>query len=148
MQEQPDNSDVSAKDNAAHLPPDRSAPGGRPLRWLHWPRLDGLTASGFESQRYLTKWVLLSTAIGIVAGLGAVVFYLGIDWATRFFLGTLVGYQPPAPLGEGAPTLTPIARPWLLPLVTALGGLLSGLIVFSLAPEAGVNPTLLSLTAK
>jgi CIC family chloride channel protein len=30
----------------------------------------------------------------------------------------------------------PIGRPWLLPLVTALGGLLSGLIVFSLAPEA------------
>src|SRR4051794_41447354 len=27
-------------------------------------------------------------------------------------------------------------RPWLLPLVTGLGGLLSGIIVFSLAPEA------------
>jgi CIC family chloride channel protein len=30
----------------------------------------------------------------------------------------------------------PIARPWLLPLVTALGGAISGLIVFTFAPEA------------
>jgi CIC family chloride channel protein len=29
-----------------------------------------------------------------------------------------------------------MARPWLLPLVTMLGGLLSGIIVFNLAPEA------------
>ncbi|HET7094524.1 MAG TPA: chloride channel protein, partial [Thermomicrobiales bacterium] len=40
------------------------------------------------------------------------------------------------PLGEGEPILRPMARPWLLPVVTALGGLLSGIIVFSLAPEA------------
>ena len=31
--------------------------------------------AGFESSRYLGKWLLLGTAIGIVAGLGAVVFY-------------------------------------------------------------------------
>lgn len=29
-----------------------------------------------------------------------------------------------------------MARPWLLPVVTTLGGLISGVIVFSLAPEA------------
>ena len=29
---------------------------------------------GFEGTRYLAKWLLLGTAIGIVAGLGAVVF--------------------------------------------------------------------------
>ena len=34
------------------------------------------------------------------------------------------------------PTLTPIARPWLLPLVTGAGALIAGIIVFNLAPEA------------
>ena len=48
----------------------------------------------------------------------------------------IVGYLPPSPLGEGSVGILPMARPWLLPLVTALGGLLSGIIVFSLAPEA------------
>jgi CIC family chloride channel protein len=109
---------------------------GRLARWLRLPRGPALSGGGFESTRYLTKWLLLSTGIGVVAGLGAIAFYLAIDWSTRFFLGALVDYLPPAPLGEGQPVLVPIGRPWLLPLVTALGGLISGLIVFSLAPEA------------
>jgi CIC family chloride channel protein len=40
-----------------------------------------------------------------------------------------------------------MARPWLLPLVTALGGLLSGVIVFSLAPEAEGHGTDAALDA-
>jgi CIC family chloride channel protein len=84
----------------------------------------------------LTKWLLIGGAIGAVAGVGAIVFYLATEWATAFFLGTLAGYMPPAPAGEGATQIVPIGRPWVLPLVTALGGLLSGIIVFSLAPEA------------
>ena len=101
-------------------------------------RLRGRLAApgGFESSRYLGKWMALSALIGVVAGLGAIAFYLGIDWATHFFLGTLVGYLPPAPVGEGETALRPILRPWLLPVVVALGGLISGLIVFTLAPEA------------
>lgn len=106
------------------------------LRLPSWLRRALPTGSGFESQRYLTKWLFLSTAIGIVAGFGAVAFYLGIQFATDFFLGRLVGYLPPAPVGEGSPQIVPMARPWLLPVVTALGGLISGLIVFNLAPEA------------
>lgn len=112
------------------------APAERVLDWLRRSRRDVFGGIGFESQRYLTKWLLLGSVIGVVAGLGAVVFYTAIDWATGFFLGTLVGYRPPAPIGEGSPAIVAMARPWLLPLVTALGGLISGLIVFNLAPEA------------
>ncbi|MGE5265406.1 MAG: chloride channel protein [Acidobacteriota bacterium] len=108
-------------------------PGRRLPAWLRRAIPMG---SGFESQRYLLKWLFLSTAIGIVAGLGAVAFYLSIQFGTDFFLGYLVGYRPPAPVGEGSPVLVAMERPWLLPLVTALGGLISGLIVFNLAPEA------------
>jgi CIC family chloride channel protein len=39
-------------------------------------------------------------------------------------------------VGEGGRPITDAARPWALPLVVALGGLLSGLLVFRLAPEA------------
>ena len=84
-------------------------------RWLKAPSL-ALPGGGFESTRYLAKWLLLSTVIGLVAGLGAIAFYLAIQWATDFFLGRLVGYLPPAPVGEGSTGLLPIARPWLLPL--------------------------------
>lgn len=74
--------------------------------------------------------------IGIVAGLGAVLFTHAIGWSTQFFLGDIVGYMPPMPIGEGSPVQEAMARPWLLPVVTTLGGLISGIIVFRFAPEA------------
>jgi CIC family chloride channel protein len=96
-----------------------------------------------KNSRYLTKWLVVSSLIGIVAGVGAIAFTLAITWATHFFLGGLVGYQPPNPQGEGgggdlSPLLDIGRHPLflLLPLVVGLGGLLSGLIVFTFAPEA------------
>jgi CIC family chloride channel protein len=85
----------------------------------------------------------VSALIGVVAGVGAIAFTLAIRWATQLFLGGLVGYQPPNPQGEGgggnfAPLLNLEQHPvfLFLPLVVGLGGLLSGLIVFTFAPEA------------
>src|SRR4051812_3043324 len=66
--------------------------------------------SGFESSRYLAKWLLLGSAIGVVAGLGAVVFARAIHFATQLFLGDIVGYLPPLPVGEGSPVEHAIAR--------------------------------------
>jgi CIC family chloride channel protein len=94
-----------------------------------------------ESRRVLTRWVVLGTAIGVVAGVGAIVFMAGIELATRLLLGWGAGYVPPAPAGEGATVVTPVLRPWLLPVLAALGGLLSGLLVYGLAPEAAGHGT-------
>jgi CIC family chloride channel protein len=91
---------------------------------------------GFEGTRYLAKWLVLGTAIGLIAGLGAVLFIRAIQVATALFLGGIAGYLPPGPVGEGEPIVRAVARPWLLPVATTLGGLLSGIIVFSFAPEA------------
>jgi CIC family chloride channel protein len=113
----------------------RPAPAGG-ARWWRWFRRAAPVGTGFETERYLAKWLCISTAIGIVAGLGAIAFMGAIEWVTRVSLGGVVGYMPPSPIGEGNIALQPMARPWLLPLVTALGGLLSGIIVFWLAPEA------------
>jgi CIC family chloride channel protein len=104
-------------------------------RLLHLRR----TRSSFESPRYLLKWLLISTAIGLVAGVGALAFFEAIRLSTDFLLGTLVGYLPPDPAGEGTMgvmSLWAAPRPWLLPIVTTVGGLAAGIIVFSLAPEA------------
>jgi chloride channel protein, CIC family len=85
---------------------------------------------------YLRKWVILGALIGIIGGLGAVAFSLALTFATRFFLGILVGLTPAAPAGEGGDPITNALRPLALPFVVALGGLLAGIIVFRLAPEA------------
>jgi chloride channel protein, CIC family len=104
-------------------------------RLFHLRRVGG----HFETPRYLLKWLFISSLIGVVAGVGAFVFTLAIKLATQFFLGRLVGFLPPDPFGEGTMGVMPLwtaARPWLLPVITTVGGLLSGIIGFSLAPEA------------
>ena len=92
-----------------------------------------------EHPRHLLTWIGISTLIGIVVGVGAIAFYVAIHLASDLFLGTLVGYLPPDPAGEGSTHVMPLwaaLRPWLLPVVTTLGGLLVGIFVCCLAPEA------------
>lgn len=84
------------------------------------------------------RWIAAYVAIGIVAGLGAIIFQVLCDVGMHVFLGGIAGYRPPAPFGEQSlftATTTPFHRAWLIWL-PALGGLLSGLIVYTLAPEA------------
>src|SRR4051794_39788016 len=85
---------------------------------------------------YFRKWMVLGVLIGVVAGVGAIIFFESIAFATRIFLGGIADYTPPVPAGEGKTTVTDAGRPWLFPVVTTLGGLIAGLIVFTLAPEA------------
>jgi CIC family chloride channel protein len=90
-----------------------------------------------ERSSYLKKWILLGALIGVTAGIGAVIFYSALSFASHVFLGILAGYHVPTPYGEGDRAGSAgYARPWVIPLVVALGGLLSGILVFSFAPEA------------
>lgn len=90
-----------------------------------------------RSTTYLRKWLVLGVLLGCIAGLGAVVFYKALRLATHLFLTDLAGYQVPTPSGEGfLRGSSTFPRPWLLPLIVGGGGLLSGLLVFALAPEA------------
>ena len=113
-----------------------SVPIDKSERWISRFQRVLPDTSGFESQRYLIKWLFLSSLLGVVAGLSAIVFTFAIDFVTHLSLGKLVGDLPPSPVGEGNTGLMPFQRPWILPIVTAIGGLISGIIVFSLAPEA------------
>ena len=83
----------------------------------------------------------LAILVGIVAGLGAIVFYLATRIVEHYALGTIVGYhQPVRPGGESElgwlPVWVTAFRPWLLLIVPTVGGLLSGFLVYTFAPEA------------
>ena len=88
------------------------------------------------TRHYLRRWLPLSIIIGIVAGFSAIVFYEMLRNATTLFLRELAGYHPPAPAGEGEGFFKFPENPLLLPLITCIGGLISGLLVYTLAPEA------------
>jgi CIC family chloride channel protein len=95
------------------------------------------------SQRVRSQVRLLSSAVlvGLAAGFGAVLFTFATSFVSSYALGHLVGYWPePRPAGEPDfhwfPEHASAIQAWLLVAVPALGGLLSGVIVFSLAPEA------------
>jgi CIC family chloride channel protein len=83
--------------------------------------------------------VLVGIVIGLAVGIAASIFLFAIDGMTRLFLGGIVGLTPPVPQGEAGAAGTVVTdpqRPWLLPIVVALGGLISAIVVYALAPEA------------
>lgn len=89
------------------------------------------------------KRIVFGLMIGVVAGLGAIVFNLACAAVSHWFLEGLAGYRPATPEGEYE-FFAPVAgefKLWALPLVAALGGILSGLIVYYLAPDAAGHGT-------
>jgi H+/Cl- antiporter ClcA len=86
---------------------------------------------------YLRKWLVLGALIGVVAGIGAIAFIVVLEGSSKLLLETLGGYKPPLPIGEGNRLAAgSFTRPWAIPLVVGLGGLISGILVFRFAPEA------------
>jgi CIC family chloride channel protein len=84
------------------------------------------------------KWFLLSAAIGVVAGIGGVMFQFLSQTVLHFTLASLAGYAPPEPAGEH-PLFEHREQqlsPWHIVAVMAAGGLVSGAIVYTFAPEA------------
>jgi CIC family chloride channel protein len=88
------------------------------------------------NRSYFRKWLVLGALIGVVAGLGAIIFASAINFCTYFLLQLGAGYHQPSPAGEGLTAIFPITRRWAIPLITTLGGLITGIIVFTFAPEA------------
>jgi CIC family chloride channel protein len=87
---------------------------------------------------YFRKWILIGFLLGVVAGLGAIALFLSVEFFTGLFLGMGAGYFPPLPGGfQNNFTYTlSIERPWLIPLITGLGGLLVGLITTKFSAES------------
>lgn len=86
----------------------------------------------------ILRWGAYGTAIGCLSALMACVVFYALEWGTYFALEYLAGYQVGKPAGEHLVPFvsqTPL-RSWLLFLMPAIGGLISGWLVYTYAPEA------------
>ena len=91
-----------------------------------------------EKKRYI-KLLAYSLLVGIVAGCGALIFYYGLHLTTSILLGSICGFKQPSPRGEIPPfELRPANNldKRLLVLMPCFGGLVSGFLVYTFAPEA------------
>jgi CIC family chloride channel protein len=91
----------------------------------------------FHPKRIRRIWrgTLIGILIGVVSGLGAILFNFLLQTGTRFFMQDLIGFVLPASATGRYFLGVPVSR-WVIACVPAVGGLISGLIVFSFAPEA------------
>ncbi|MGH9681023.1 MAG: chloride channel protein, partial [Candidatus Acidiferrales bacterium] len=79
-----------------------------------------------------------AAALGVIGALAAQLFTWALRICERFFLIQFAGYGPPELPVEGGSlrqTIGPHGL-WLIPVVTTVGGLISGLLVYHFAPEA------------
>ena len=84
------------------------------------------------------KWTFYYILIGLIAGLGSIAFQYLCQLGLHVFMDQMAGYRPPSPAGEShliSVTNTPFNR-WVLFFLPALGGIISGWLVYTFAPEA------------
>jgi len=93
--------------------------------------------------RHGGRWLFYCAVVGAAAGLGAVVFDLLSSTVLHFAIEVLAGWDLSRPGGE-RPLFAPSSgnrNLWILAVMPALGGLLSGVLVDWLAPEAAGHGT-------
>jgi len=84
------------------------------------------------------RWLFYFVLIGLIAGCGAIVFHYLCGLGMHYFMDLMAGYRPASPAGEHLllpHTQTPFNK-WILLFLPALGGIVSGWIVYTFAPEA------------
>jgi len=104
------------------------------------PSLAGIKGWGASIMRLGRQQRLIVDAalLGVAGALAAQLFTVLLRAATWLFQVRLAGYSPPGLPNEGG-VLREVVGPhglWLIPAVVALGGLIVGIVVQRLAPEA------------
>lgn len=84
------------------------------------------------------KWMLLSCLVGTVSGFGAIVFQWLTTQVGHFGLMMFANYVPGEAVGEHGIQAEPSGElwPWGIVVVMTIGGLISGFLVYTFAPEA------------
>ena len=81
--------------------------------------------------------LFIAIIVGIISGIGSLLFYQGLKLGSRFFMGYLMNYQMPME-GDSAAIIAQWSAPGnmflLLPII-CIGALLSGVLITYLAPE-------------
>jgi len=84
------------------------------------------------------RLLLVVTVLGVIGALAAQLFTWALRLCARIFLIGIAGYHLPGLPQEGG-ALRQVIGPhglWLVPVATTLGGLVSGVLVYTWAPEA------------
>lgn len=99
---------------------------------------DALRKNGEVIREDKPRLLVEAVGLGIVGALAARAFTWLLHLSSSFFMGLLAGYHAPGVASEGdllRETIGPHGL-WLIPVVTTLGGLVSGILVYAFAPEA------------
>jgi CIC family chloride channel protein len=79
---------------------------------------------------------ICSPLVGVIAGLGAVCFLRSLQFMFRFVLGGMLHFHMPPTIEDSVQAISYPFPWWLVILLPAVGGLISGVLVFTFAPEA------------
>ncbi len=85
------------------------------------------------------KWTFLSILVGVIAGLGGIAFQVIGQFVLHYSLVMFAGYSPVEAVGEHFifdHSHTGNFSPWMIVVVMTIGGVLSGWLVYTFAPEA------------
>jgi CIC family chloride channel protein len=132
---------------ASAWPAEHAPAGSRIIPARSKPRVSPFRGIGRQAERLqlhtVGRVLFLSSLVGVVAGLGAIVFQYLCQWVSHLVLDGVAGLRMEGPSGERAlfHATSAAFRPWLIPLVTTAGGLVTGLIVQRFAPEAAGHGT-------
>lgn len=106
----------------------------------------GLWKELVHSYRHIAtvRWLVLGIGVGCASGLAAVAFFGGIEYFKHLFQVQLAGLELPAPAGEqlfhghpgGDNGIDHPYRPWMIPVLTTLVGLVTGFFVARVIPES------------
>ena len=103
------------------------------MRRFDWTTLD---------LAYLRKWTVIGIIIGVLSGLLVIAAYEAIRIFSSFFLSDIVRYIQPNP--EDVAKLTSnytlyVLKPWLIPIILGLVGLIIGILSTKLSTALGNN---------
>lgn len=105
--------------------------------WVHnmpdWStiqeRLKWVVGKGYR------ELIFISLIIGVVSGVGSIIFIELLKLFQYIFFNYFVGFNVPSAENFMYVDLN-IDKPFLIPIIVAIGGLVSGFLVYTFAPEA------------
>ena len=91
---------------------------------------------------YLRKWTVIGIFIGILSGLLVITTFEAVRIFSSFFLTDIIRYIQPFP--EDVPNLSSdyslyVLKPWLIPVILGLIGLIVGILSIKLSATLGKN---------
>ena len=88
--------------------------------------------------RLAGRWLFLGSIVGLISGLGAILFQTLLVVVKEFTMVHLMGLQAVRPGGEAKILEFVLGNfnPYLIVLLPAIGGLVAGFIIYTFAPEA------------